>query len=408
MRPVIRRIPVRAHHVALTCALLFAALACAIDKGARTPVQEWYEGLGPVIPHDDFPGDCTLCHAGDDWHTIRADFQYDHLAETGYALEGAHQAAQCLRCHNDRGPVQLYALRGCAGCHEDIHRGQLGQGCESCHGQDDWRPNEQISRHTDYGFPLVGAHAAAACWRCHPNAQVGNFTRTSDQCVECHRDDLARAEDPDHQAQGWVLGCDECHIPTSWSGAGFKHPWPLTGAHRTAECVACHPGGIFTGTPDQCVDCHLSEYQSAQNPDHVALNVSTTCQLCHNTTTWEGAQFNHSGISDGCVQCHLSDYQSTTNPNHQNVGYPTSCEDCHSTKGWTPANFDHSFPITSGAHKVFDCADCHLQPSNFQVFSCTHCHDHSEPEMADKHKEVNNYVWSSPACYDCHPNGKED
>ena len=46
--------------------------ACAIDRAA-TPVQEWYEGFGPVIPHDTFPAGCTLCHEGEDWSTIRAD-----------------------------------------------------------------------------------------------------------------------------------------------------------------------------------------------------------------------------------------------------------------------------------------------------------------------------------------------
>jgi hypothetical protein len=396
-----------ARRLVLGAVALYAALACAIDRAA-TPVQEWYEGFGPVIPHDTFPADCTLCHAGEDWSTIRDDFAFDHLAQTGYALEGAHAAAQCLRCHNDRGPVQLYAQRGCAGCHEDVHRGLQGAGCGACHDQRSWRPNEQVTQHTEYGFPLVGAHAAAACWRCHPNAQVGNFTRTTALCADCHRDDLARATDPDHAANGWIADCDDCHIPTTWGGAAFKHPWPLTGAHRALDCEACHVGGVFTGTPDQCVDCHLDDYQSASDPDHVALNISTECQQCHNTSTWEGASFNHSGITTDCVTCHLDDYQATTNPNHANAGFPTSCEDCHTTKRWVPANFDHDFPIGSGDHGGLDCAECHQQPGNYQFFSCTHCHEHNQQDMAEEHDEVPDYVWSSPACYDCHPKGQAD
>ncbi|MEZ6021278.1 MAG: hypothetical protein R3F17_14660 [Planctomycetota bacterium] len=52
-------------------------------------LQGWWRGLGPVMPHDSFPADCSLCHLGGDWNTIRADFEFDHTAETGYALEGA-------------------------------------------------------------------------------------------------------------------------------------------------------------------------------------------------------------------------------------------------------------------------------------------------------------------------------
>ena len=398
---------IRAHHVALALAAVFGILACALDRGPDGPVQGWWSQRGPVVPHDSFPGDCLLCHEGSDWTTIRSDFVFDHAAETGHALLGAHAEAECLRCHNDRGPVAQYMARGCAGCHEDVHRGQLGKGCADCHDELSWRPDEQVAKHLEWGFPLVGRHAAAACWRCHPNAQAGNFTRTPTTCVECHADDLATAQNPDHVAQGWVANCNECHIPTSWTGGGFNHPWPLTGAHATAACDACHAGGIFGGTPTQCYDCHMADYQGAADPDHVALNISTSCELCHNTTTWQGANFNHIGITNNCVMCHLSDYQGTTDPDHAAANFPTTCENCHNTSAWEPANFAHTFPITSGKHKNFDCSDCHLNPTNFMSFSCTHCHEHNQSEMDDKHDDVSGYVWSSPACFQCHPDGKE-
>jgi hypothetical protein len=408
MSSVLRSVRTRAARVAALCAASLAlVIACAIERGAIGPVQGWYEGHGPVLPHDTFPADCTLCHTGDDWHTLREDFQFDHAATTGYQLEGAHAQAQCLRCHNDRGPVQLYAQRGCAGCHEDSHRGQLGAGCSDCHDQRTWRPQGQVAKHMEYGFPLVGAHASAACWRCHPDAQVGNFARAPSDCVACHRDDLASALEPNHQTQGWVQDCQECHIPTSWSGAGFNHPWPLTGAHSQAQCAECHTGGIFAGTPDQCADCHLDDYQAATNPNHAALGLPTSCQQCHDTSSWQSATMSHAGITSSCSACHLDDYQATTEPNHAAAGFPVSCEECHGTNAWTPANFDHAFPIQSGDHGGLDCTDCHLQPSNFLVFSCTHCHEHNKKEMDDKHDRVGGYVWSSPACYDCHPNGQE-
>jgi hypothetical protein len=389
-------------------ALLFGVLACTL--GARPDgAQYWWTERGPVVPHDSFPADCTLCHEGKTWRDIRADFAFDHLGQTGWALEGAHGFAECLRCHNDRGPAEMFASRGCAGCHEDVHQGRLGHDCGSCHDQNTFRPTEQIAMHNRTRFPLVGAHAATECWRCHPGAQVGRFQPADTECLACHTADLARAKNPDHAVNGWTSDCDRCHIPTAWSGSAFNHAWwPLTGAHASASCTQCHAGGVFVGTPNQCVDCHQADYANATQPNHLALGLSTNCAQCHGTSTWLGANFPHTGIVNGCVNCHQSEYNGTTNPNHVGAGFGTSCETCHDTIDWADGSFNHTqFPITSGKHKSFDCADCHLAEPNYIQFSCTHCHEHRKSEMDDEHDDVNNYVWSSNNCYACHPNGQE-
>jgi hypothetical protein len=340
--------------VALGALALLVTLACVGRWSADVPVQGWWGERGPVVPHDAFPADCSLCHAGDGWTEIRSDFTWDHALETGVALVGAHAEAQCLRCHNDRGPVALFAARGCAGCHEDAHRGTMGGDCQTCHDQETWRPDEVIEIHARTRFPLIGAHAAAACWRCHPGSQVGNFSPVSAECITCHQSDLALALDPDHLAQGWVDDCGDCHVPTTWEGAGFTHAqWPLTGAHKAADCTACHTGGTFAGTPNQCFDCHMDDYFGVTDPDHDVLGFSTACADCHDTGGWEGAQFDHAGIVTDCADCHLADYQGTTDPNHVLEGYPTSCEQCHDTKSWEGAVFDHTGIVTN-------CADCHL------------------------------------------------
>jgi hypothetical protein len=488
----------------LACALLLLALAYACASESSGPVQGWSSRRGPVIPHDTFPTDCKLCHEGIGWRQIRKDFVYDHERETGYALLGEHAEAECLRCHNDRGPVQIYAQRGCVGCHVDDHRGKLGNDCSVCHSETDWRPVGQVSQHASTRFPLVGAHVATACWACHPNASVGNFQGAEPECASCHTQDLAQATEPDHVALGWTSSCDQCHTPTTWSG-GFQHTgFALTGQHASAACSACHQGGVYAGTPsecfachtddyvgarapnhvaqgistecqqchgtngwtpaffshagisDGCVQCHLADYQGTTDPNHAALGIATTCEQCHTTNAWQPASFSHAGISDGCVQCHLADYQGTTDPNHTALGIATTCEQCHTTNAWQPASFshagisdncaqchlddyqgtsdpnhanagfpavcelchtsttnwntaqfDHDFPITSGDHKNLSCSDCHLTPS-YQQFSCTHCHEHSKNKMDSEHDREPGYVWSSPACYNCHPNGKAD
>jgi len=447
----------RAALAALLLAALLGVVAC---MGSPTredvPPQGWWAGRGPVVPHDGFPADCSLCHLGGSWHAIREDFEFDHESETGLPLRGAHSEAECLRCHNDRGPVEVFAQRGCAGCHEDVHRGQLGRDCATCHGEDDWLPNEVVAMHLRTRFPLVGAHAATPCWRCHRGAETGVFTRVSIECANCHQDDLARATSPDHLAQGWVDRCDRCHIPTTWAGAGFNHgTWPLTGAHRVIDCTECHVNDVFQGTPRNCVDCHLDEYNATTDPDHQAGNFSLDCMLCHGTTTWFGANFNHAGIVNGCVQCHLDDYQGTTDPDHQATGiqleceqchvtstwfgaafnhtgirngcvechlddyqattdpnhlaagFPQQCEACHGTNSWFGAVFDHDFPINNGPHGSLACADCHLQSRTFSTFSCTHCHEHRQSEADKEHQGVRGYVWSSRACFSCHPDGSD-
>lgn len=407
-----RRRHLLAPHAWLLAGLaLSVALSCAIQTLKPTAVQRWWDERGPVVPHDTFPADCALCHEGDGWRAIRTDFVFDHERETGVALEGAHARAECLRCHNDRGPVAMFAARGCAGCHQDPHRGELGPECSACHQQDSWRPNELLAMHSRTRFPLVGAHAVAACWRCHPGAQVGNFARVDTDCLACHQSDLARATSPDHAAQGWTMDCERCHVPTGWSGGAFNHSaWPLTGQHAALACNQCHAGGVFAGTPNQCVDCHLDDYQAATQPDHALLGLPMTCQQCHGTSSWQVVNFSHGGISNGCVQCHLSDYQSATRPDHAAAGFGTTCEQCHtSTNNWQATNWPHpDFPIRSGEHANFACTQCHLPPSNFSTFSCTHCHDHSRSEMDDEHDDVNGYVWQSNACYTCHPDGRED
>lgn len=215
------RTPLLRRPVTLVLLLYLLAAACASTGSRRQDpgdVQRhrWWEGLGPVIPHDSFPADCTLCHAGSSWTELQADFEFAHEQETGVALNGAHAEAKCLRCHNDRGPVADFQAQGCIGCHEDIHQGDLGTRCTQCHGEQTWRPINQIALHQNTRFPLTGAHVAVACYRCHPGNFVGNFIPADPECVTCHQRDVQATTNPPHLQLGWTDRCDRCHLPTSW------------------------------------------------------------------------------------------------------------------------------------------------------------------------------------------------
>jgi hypothetical protein len=341
--------------------VLALALVAVIACNVVAPPHGWPQDRGPVVPHDTFPADCSLCHLPGGWHAIRPDFEYDHAAETGVALGGAHREARCLRCHNDRGPVAAFAQRGCGGCHVDPHRAELGARCEDCHGEQTWRPREQIERHARTRLPLSGAHAAVACFACHPGAQASNFAGLDPRCDTCHQRDLGRARDPDHQALGWTRDCQQCHVPTGFRPARFAHPpsFPLRGGHQGLDCARCHgPGNAF------------------------------------------------SGLSRDCDACHLDDYQRTADPSHAAAGFPTRCDSCHTTSGWRGARFDHRFPIQSGRHAGLSCSDCHGAGAGFAQFRCVDCHAHERGETDRRHRDVPGYVYASPACYQCHPTGR--
>lgn len=457
------------------------------------PRQEWSKKWGPLVPHTSFPGDCSLCHVPERWDKMRDDFAFDHEKETGYPLVGAHAQAACLRCHNDRGPVEAYVARGCAGCHQDPHAASLGMDCQRCHSQFDWQPIGLVGEHARTRFPLVGSHAVADCESCHQGAAAGRFQGAPLQCEACHSDDLAQALDPDHVANGWVTDCQRCHTPVVWQGgivphdffplagghaldcsrchvvpgifsglsrdcyschqsdyqtapnhvagnysqdcsrchgistwenARFDHSFfPLTGAHTSLDCSQCHGGGVFAGTPTDCYSCHTDDYQSA--PNHVAGNYSMSCEQCHTTAAWLPAAFDHSffsltgghsglscsechvggvytGLNTDCYSCHQSDYQGA--PDHATLGFSQDCTGCHSIAAWRPSSFNHDFPL-QGNHNA-SCITCHDSGST-AVFTCFNCHEHRKSEADSEHSGVSGYTYSSPACYNCHPNGRD-
>lgn len=385
--------------------LLALGLVLWVACGALVAPQDWDQRRGPVVPHDSFPADCRLCHLGDGWHSIRPDFQFDHGKETGVVLDGAHAQAECLRCHNDRGPVQVYSARGCAGCHVDPHRSALGARCETCHGEATWLPREAIREHASTRFPLVGAHAVVGCFACHPGAELGSFSGLDPDCASCHRDDLVRATNPDHATLGWTNECQRCHVPIVFQRARFDHPssFPLSAGHAGRRCADCHgTSGSFTGLSTDCASCHTDDYDRTTDPNHRAAGFSLDCTRCHSTATWDGGRFDHpssfaltgghagrncsechgnsgsfGGLSTDCASCHRDDYDRVTNPHHVNGGFPLDCLQCHTTATWGGARFDHpqGFPLTNG-HAGRRCQDCHGTSGVYTglITACDSCH----------------------------------
>jgi len=207
----------------LAIVMLMTVVACSVAAPGKVDLHRWWGGFGLVVPHQSFPADCSLCHVGSSWNKLVPNFRFDHGARTGVPLNGVHNEAMCLRCHNDRGPVATYRAQGCAGCHEDVHMGELGKDCARCHDERLWRvPNTRVA-HLHTRMPLVGAHMQVACHRCHAGARVSNFRPTDPDCSSCHINDAIRTTNPPHAGLGWAQqDCARCHQPTAWRPAQVR------------------------------------------------------------------------------------------------------------------------------------------------------------------------------------------
>lgn len=391
-------------------------------------------------PHGDFKEECSLCHDARGWKPARVSAKFDH-SKYGFRLDGAHAAADCRSCHQTLEFKQSKFL--CASCHEDPHHAEMGPDCARCHSSRSFVDRAPMVRaHQLTRMPLTGSHAALECESCHHPAAQGQmqFVGTRAECQACHLKDYDAARTPDHRAGGFPLDCDQCHRTLTWHSASFDHArtgFPLTGAHRTAQCAQCHGDGVYAGKPTACVSCHQSDFNGTTNPNHAASGFSTACQTCHTTTAWSPASFDHSttafpltgahrtatcnqchgdgvyaGKPTACASCHQTDYNGTTNPNHALAAFPTACETCHNTTAWSPSTFNHDaawFPIYSGTHagRWSQCAQCHTVPTDFTVFTCLSCHPHDDRTGTDgHHAAVAGYSYDSASCYRCHPRGR--
>ncbi len=359
------------------------------------------------IIHDFFPltlghdiQNCSACHNVSNFSDISADCFACHQQDYQTAQNPNHQNAgfptDCVQCHttnpgwmpatidHDFFPLTLgHDIQDCNACHINGNFNNTPTDCFACHQQDyqtTQNPNHQaagfptecaICHSTNPGwmpavvnhdfFPLTLGHDIQDCNACHGN---GVYEGTQTDCFACHQQDYQTTQNPNHQAAGFPTDCVLCHTTNpGWMPATFDHDFfPLTLGHDIGDCNACHGNGVYEGTPTDCFACHQEDYQTAQNPNHLAANFPTDCVLCH-----------------------------TTNP------------------GWMPANFDHDnmyFPIYSGKHEDewSSCTDCHINPSNYAVFDCLSCHPPGE--TADEHEDVGGYIYESNACFACHPDGE--
>ena len=383
-------------------------------------------GMGCADCHADIHkrqmgANCEQCHTVKGWHVSIQQIN-QHLNR--FPLVGAHATVDCDACHRGAAVGQFQGLSTmCFSCHQrdftstkafgiDHVALNLPTTCEQCHSMDNWM-GAKFDHLKFTGFALIGAHANLDCSACHAG---GKFAGAPAACVGCHLADFNKTNNPPHAQAGFPTTCQTCHNSSAWDPTTFNHntftKFPLTGAHASVACTQCHINGQFVGTATDCASCHMKDFNGAMSPNHVQSAFPTTCQQCHNTTSWSGAAFDHSTTgftltgahvalqctqchnttfspsgaytltSTTCVSCHLKDFQGTTTPNHVQSGFAQTCQQCHNTTSWTGAAFDHAttgFTLT-GAHVALQCTQCHnttFSPSGAYSLTsnaCVTCH----------------------------------
>ena len=331
---------------------------------------------------------CSSCHTdheGRDMDITGLDeATFDH-SFADFELLGKHIEASCDGCH---APAEKHrdAPGTCESCHseDDVHEGNLGDDCASCHNPSDW--NDFEFDHDATRFSLEGKHAEAECSSCHTDQTHQDMPMT---CFGCH------AEDDSHEGRSGEQ-CETCHNPSSWNDTSFDHArntdFPLDGRHAELSCNDCHSEDPFDDVMQkECVNCHL------EDDDHEGHNGSE-CESCHTSEDWNVSIFDHGRDTDfglngshatvACVDCHVEPIFETAlgdqcvgchrddEPHGGELG--EQCGDCHDESEWLGAPFfDHDFmrfPLL-GEHDNLECDACHES----QVFTgtdneCVSCH----------------------------------
>jgi hypothetical protein len=219
---------------------------------------------------------CESCHTPDG----KVFFDHNDPKQSDWFLEGQHKGVRCADCHKS---IRFKGTaRDCGGCHgePDVHRGQLGTLCSSCHTTDGFK-----IIHTGHDLPTPrfgGAHDRVPCASCHPGGRL--LGGTGQLCIQCHRND-----DIHHNTLG--PRCGECHTQRSFAGARFVHNrvgCELLGVHRLLPCVDCHTGGNFTSLATNCIACHNKDRLRAP-PVPVDHSKQTQCAPCHNPRSFTPA-----------------------------------------------------------------------------------------------------------------------
>jgi len=375
---------------------------------------------------------CSFCH-----NEKTDSINFNHSG-TNFILNGSHTNLSCKTCHKSLEFDKVN--KECFDCHIDIHQGSLDKNCLTCHNTFDWANVNYNEIHNKSRFPLIGAHNTGNCLSCHSNSNIFNYDVLGVNCYDCHKDDYAKANNPNHIVNNYSTNCYECHRieNIAWKSNLTNHSFfPLIEGHNLTNCFDCHIDSKYTGLDKDCSSCHYQNFNSTSNPNHISLGFNPNdCNTCHTVSpNWIPARFDlhnqyyslegaHSNLScsichkdnyntnlpTNCFGCHENDYNQTSNPPHISLNFDKDCLTCHNQINWKSGKFKHDnyFPIYLGSHTNTwnGCNDCHTTQNNYSMFECINCHQHNKTDTDLKHTNINGYRYQSIGCINCHPTGE--
>lgn len=241
--------------------------------------------LRRVVDFGGVQATCTACHKdrhqGEFGRACEACHRASTFKAAGFVhprmpafFGGLHTGVACVKCHVRSG-LQTSAKAppsvACAGCHSDVHLGQLGVACDRCHDVSGAKFAPARFTHDTTRFPLTGKHRPLACEKCHSTVTAQfpsgagtarRFAGVSTDCSTCHKDP--------HLGQV-TRQCEACHTPETFQITSY--------AHQGLEKV------FGTATHDRlpCRSCHKKETGDfpAGRGTTMRLKVGRTCLGCH-------------------------------------------------------------------------------------------------------------------------------
>ena len=304
-----------------------------------------------------------------------------------------------------KGHTYLGTSSACRSCHEDVHRDQFQQDCNSCHTAERWKPASRFS-HDRSRYLLSGKHVSVDCARCHNGVLAGTkavrYTQMAfTACSDCHRDP--------HPGKFVQQKCSSCHMTEDWrriEKGRFEHAetrFPLKGKHAAVKCNECHRTdararnasgeyGFHITRYEKCSSCHagcarrtISETARRGGLRGVSFGRRFSAGHLHNQRSRFNAVPAPRRAPWGPMQC-LPSRTTGTGEEHAPVRLVQSsrlyhlpprysqraiqgenaagCETCHTVKTWQDLTFSHNntkFPL-NGKHALISCDKCHTVP----------------------------------------------
>ena len=303
------------------------AIAGPATGGGTRQVAATGENTRAVADFRGLKTECVSCHSDvhrtelgtscETCHNART-FQvssFRHARQRPF-FDGQHVTLRCAQCHTNTYNATASATRTaaarssrpvrsttaapvvrvgftkvsdtCVSCHTDVHLGQVGARCETCHTVETARFAVTNFQHGKTKFPLTGKHAPLTCEVCHAVATQAfpaghgtarQLTGMGTECARCHKDPHASDLGTD---------CQTCHSTDTFAIKGYTHRrTPIlrsffTGRHITV-CSACHkPAPGRTSAPaavlatykasTACITCHTDVHRGA---------LGLRCESCH-------------------------------------------------------------------------------------------------------------------------------